>query len=149
MGPQGVWSRRGRQDRLYQIRAIGALADDRAFWWLCSTREEIDAGTGHCRHAMLAELGRFVDAKEMRAAARLICQAKPRARDAMVMLRRWRTGKEAPGDAGGLRDALLRCIQEYLRQHPSVTWPMVRDALANAAAAVEEAAAEAQGNQPE
>jgi hypothetical protein len=82
----------------------------------------------------------------MKEAAAVICERKPTARQAVVILRRFRTGKQSPGDVLSLIVALERCLNEYLAKHPGTTWQMVRAAVQAVAGEVEEAAAEAEGD---
>jgi hypothetical protein len=100
----------------------------------------MNAGAGRLRHTIMSELGRIEDAQVMRAAAALVCANKPTAREAVVMLRRFRTGKESPGGAIGLTTALTACLNDYLARHPGTTWQVVRAAVENLADAVEEGA---------
>jgi hypothetical protein len=116
------------------------LKGQNAFEWLTSTEESINKGTGRLRFGILAELGRIEDDDALKAVATRVCELKPRNKDAVVMIRRWRTGKAPAGGALGLTDALIRCINDYIASHPGTTWQMVRAALENAADAVEESA---------
>jgi hypothetical protein len=133
-------TRRGLMNKAYSIRALGVLKNNRAFRWLCSTEEAINRGDGELRFSILAELGRVDDEKTLRAFAREICKRKPRAKVAVALIRRWRTGKDCPGGAISLTDALIRCVNDYLATHPATTWQMVRAALTNTLDAVEKSA---------
>ena len=111
---------RGRQNVYYRTLAQEALADDPKCAWLA---------TGPAGATILAELGRFQDPAAMRAAAREVCRSRPKAADAVAMLRRQRLGREARGDAKALAALLDRTLRDYLRAHPGVTWEEARNAV--------------------
>lgn len=73
----------------------------------------------------------------MRAIASRVCQLKPKAREAVAAIRRFRLGREPKGGALELADALNGCIDQFLKLHPSMTWDTVQDAPATARGAVE------------
>ena len=74
---------------------------------MLSSREEIMSGNGHMRHTILAELGRIEDEDDLRSIARQICELKPGSKEAVAMIRQWRTGKSPSGDAISLTNALI------------------------------------------
>ena len=135
-----IRTRRGQLNKMFGIRALRALRKDPAFQWLCSTEQAISRGESKMHFSILAELGRVDDEDAIRDFAREMCKRKPRTKDAISLIRRWRTGKDRSVDAIGLTDALIRCVNDYLVTHPNTTWQMVRGALANTLDAVEESA---------
>jgi hypothetical protein len=130
---------------MFEIRALQILREDPAFQWLCSTEEAINRGEGKIRASILVELGRVDDDETLWDFARKICELKPLAKDAIALIRRWRTGKDRTGGAIGLTDALIRCVNDYMAAHPNTTWQMVRGALANTLDAVRQATGRADG----
>jgi hypothetical protein len=135
-----VTTDRGLANRWYQARALCCLNYEPAFAWLVSNEEAIRAGHGKIRATIVGELGRIEDEQVMRQAAARICELKPSARDAVVMLRRLRTGKSPEPNCLDLTKALIGCVNDYLKRHPEASWQLVRTALENAQDAVEESA---------
>ena len=143
-----IQSRRHLQDVACRQRALALLTDDPACRWLCDP-EAMQRGQPSgplqksWRPGILAELGRIPDDEDLKALAGEICKVKPRTKDAVLLIRRWRKGKESPGDATSLAASVVRCIDDYLKRHPGTTWPTVRAALLAAEEAVEQSAAAA------
>ena len=81
------------------------------------------------RWEVLAELGRLEDPDRILVAARAICGGKVRAKDAVVLVRRWRLGKAAPATASGLAAEITRAIEGYKLRHPDTTAALVVRAL--------------------
>jgi hypothetical protein len=131
-------SLRHKQDVHYRLRALGVLLDDSRFIWLCDG-ERMRAGLSHSyRPTILAALGRIADEADMRDVALELCETKPKARDAIQIVRRWRLGDRKPGDALQLANEIVGTINGYLSRHPT-TWQQVKGALAMAQEMVEEA----------
>jgi hypothetical protein len=134
---------RSIQNRHYELRAFELLfmagneadretAQER-YRWLCNVDEQ------HSRHkamrsAVLAELGRFDDPAAIRAYAAQLCALKPKAREAVLMLRQRRTGGTRPGSANQLTGEIIEAVTRYRQRHPDSTYELVRDALDNARA---------------
>lgn len=129
---------RGKQNFLYMTRAIRVLDYDPAFCWLVGTREEINAGKKVFHNSILTELGRIKDDDNLRDIARQICEIKPRCKEALVMIRRWRTGKTLVGDAGSLTKAIIQTVEDYCAARADTTLQIILAALANAADAFQE-----------
>jgi hypothetical protein len=129
---------RGKQNFLYMTRAIRVLDYDPEFCWLVGTREEINAGKKVFHNSILTELGRIKDEDTLRDIARRICEIKPRCKDALVMMRRWRTGRTLAGDAGSLTKAIIQTVEDYCAARSDTTLPIILAALANAADAFQE-----------
>jgi hypothetical protein len=70
---------------------------------------------------------------------------KPAAREAVVLIRRLRTGRGCPGDALTLADVLIGCLNDYVNHHAGMTRQMVRDAVATVAGMVEQSYQEPAG----
>ncbi len=81
------------------------------------------------RWEVLAELGRLEDPDRILVAARSLCGGKVRAKDAVVLVRRWRLGKAAPATASGLAAEITRTIQGYGLRHPDATAALIVRAL--------------------
>jgi hypothetical protein len=76
---------------------------------------------GKMRMSILAELGRIEEPGAVLTIARQICELKPKAREAVAMIRRCRLG-ESPLKDGGLTAELIRAVNAYLTRHPSMSW---------------------------
>ncbi len=134
----GASTVRGRQNFLYMTRAIRVLDYEPDFYWLVGSREEISAGKKLFRNTILVELGRIEDEDDLRVIARQICEIKPRCKDALIMIRRWRTGKTLTGDAMSLTKAIIQTVEDYCAARSDTTLQIVLAALANAADAFQE-----------
>jgi len=134
----GASTVRGRQNFLYMTRAIRVLDYEPDFYWLVGSRQEISAGKKLLRNTILVELGRIEDEDDLRVMARQICEIKPRCKDALVMIRRWRTGKTLVADEMSLTKAIIHTIEDYCAARSGTTLQIVLAALANAADAFQE-----------
>ena len=56
---------------------------------------------------------------------------RPKVKQAISLVRRWRTGKRGGADVDELTDLLTRVAGDYQELHPDVTLDQVREALAN------------------
>jgi hypothetical protein len=86
------------------------------------------------RKTVIAELGRIEDEAEMLAVARDICEKKPKAREAIAMIRGYRLyGHQLDGrpfaSRVNLMDAIIRTIEEYRGTHQEVTSRFVIETL--------------------
>jgi|SRR5579884_2719887 len=129
---------RGKQNFLCMTRAIEVLDYDPEFCWLVGTHEGINAGKKVFHNSILTELGRIKDEDTLRDIARQICEIKPRCKDALVMIRRWRTGKTRAGDAESLTKAIVQTVEDYCAARSGTTLQIILAALANAAEAFQE-----------
>jgi len=118
-----VYSRRHLVNLYYQTLATSALlaAHDDAFTgryaWLLSSPD----GPQRVKTTVLAELGRLSYDKAIVAWADHLCGEPPRtAREAVSLIRRARLGT-SPAPADGLLQALIRTVNEYCRQYPSLS----------------------------
>src|ERR1051326_8532599 len=124
------------QNKHYELRAFGVLGFTgetfpEEFRWLCDPEKQ-KPGRAYCegfRRSILAELGRIEDEETLRAAARRMCQLRPKAREAMVMIRRFRLGGAKPGDALELANAVIATINDYMRRRPGLSADDIRDAI--------------------
>ena len=74
------------------------------------------------RQTIIAEIGRLDDLETRERAADLICELKPRARQAAAMIRRWRRpGQSKPASDLDLTQALCRAYNEYRSTHVDLT----------------------------
>jgi hypothetical protein len=136
-----ITTRRGLHNIHYQTRALEFVhaLDDERLRWLSDTTEEIMAGRGKMRRAILQELGRVENDDDMREIALELCRIKPTAKDARTMIRQWRGATRKQADALDLANMLIAAINDYLHRFPQTTWEQVRLALATAAYQVPEA----------
>jgi hypothetical protein len=134
-------TRRANLNEYYKYKAIGALwshnpeghdAGKIAFAWLGDP--DTDKGV---KSTILAELGRLVDEDLIRRTARILCDEKPRTREAVLRLRRMRIAPKS-GSVSGLRDELIAHLDDYWVRHPEFTKEQFLDAIAELRWAVED-----------
>ena len=105
-----VKTRRGLHNIGYRQRALGALMHDKQFAWLCDI-EEMHLGTGKSwKPAILVELGRLKDSDLIREVAAILCERKPKTRDAVDIIRRVPAAEARPAQVihrYGLAPSLL------------------------------------------
>jgi hypothetical protein len=131
-----VKTTRHLQNVAYRQLAMGYLANDPAFAWLCDS-ERMTAGDAAWRPGILAELGRFLEEETIKAYAARICELKPKTKDAIAMLRRARTGKASAPDTLDLTNKIIGLINQYAADRPGMTKDQILDAIATARDAVE------------
>jgi hypothetical protein len=126
MGMVGRVSRRTIVNHFYRQRAFGVLHD----------AEESGTGSGfgyliegNLRSDILTELGRLDDPVHIREAAALICRREMKTKDAVPLIRAWRNGRSAPGDAHALAGEIARLVRNYIVRHPRMTPDQVHHAL--------------------
>lgn len=130
-----VRSRRGLQDVAYRHFAMGRIVDEPDCRWLMAE------GSG--RRTILTELGRIGDSDELVALAKAVCASKPKARDAVRVIRAHRLSLNSHGRAPAvshtirLADALCGVINDYRTRHPDTTGQDVWDSLENVRAAIQ------------
>jgi hypothetical protein len=143
-----VRSRRGLLFKRDSCRALGILLEDGRFAWLCSTREEINAGKSRLHYTLLAELGRIEDEAEMKEVALLLCEQKPQSKRGVAFIRACRLGRTAEPDAMALTLRVIRCVDDYRATHPATTPRQIFAALENARDALEEVLSDAGDDDP-
>jgi hypothetical protein len=133
-----ITTERGLQDRARCIRAMGVLGKAPAYYWLIPTPDEMQANARRLRFTVLAELGRVEDDGDLKEWAKLLCEEKPKAREAVARVRAWRLGRPAKGNALDLTFALTGFVKDWCDRHPEVTVRTVLLALENVADAFRE-----------
>ena len=101
-----------------------------------------DVKTDIFKKTILTELGRLCVAQGEDVAlevAKVICNKRMRARDAVARIRQLR-GTSHGGGCLSLTDRLVKTVNDYLAEHPETTWAQVRGALANASDLIDESA---------
>jgi len=133
VSPTGPKSRRQMQNRLYALRAMdrlglledsklgAALADRPALEWLVSEEG--------ARWAILAELGRIRDLGAFDTAVRWVLEYRPKTKEAVAEIRRFRIGQSKPPDTRELADEVLRAVDDYATRHPGITPDQALEAL--------------------
>jgi hypothetical protein len=113
------------------LKSIKQFALDPAlrFRWLCGDPDAVMRGEEHCRLTILAELGRIDDEQEREEMALYLCEVKPTTREAVALIRQVRTQRVPPGDTTQLADLIRHAINTYLREHATMPWNDVRQAL--------------------
>ena len=139
-----IKTRRGQQNVIYRLRAMNILKKDSRFRWLIDPQGAMQGKAGSWQPSILAELGRFEDDEAMLSVALRICELKPKAREAVSMIRRARTGSKGAGNAVTLSQAIIQTINDYMAVHPATTWQQVNMALVNASDAVADSQEESQ-----
>lgn len=127
-GSQGIRSRKGQQDRLFAALIISDImeryGDDPRREWLVN--EET------ARWSVMTELGRL---REQRGdetfweAVEWTLENRPKVKDAVAILRSYRTGKSLPSGEVGLHREIMRLVTTYLSRHPGTSWRQVEEAL--------------------
>jgi hypothetical protein len=105
-----------------------------SFTWLIDE----DASAPIFRQTILAELGRIPDPDDMLAVARLICERKPKTRDAVATIRAYRMGRRPKSSPAGLVRAVASAIREYVAGHSEITCVEIARTLRLIADAFEE-----------
>ena len=133
VAPTGAKSRRQMQNRLYALRAMdrlgvledgrlgAALAERPALKWLVSEEG--------ARWAILAELGRIRDPGAFDSAVWWVLEYRPKTKEAVAEIRRFRTGKSNPPDTRQLADEVIRAVDDYATRHPAITPDQALEAL--------------------
>jgi hypothetical protein len=94
------------------------------YGWLCA---------GYSRREIMAQLGRIEDPEEIHFLATKLCREKPRTKDAIAFLRRYRNASSGAGDVKALVEQISRLIRDYMVRHPATTQEQVHEALRRAA----------------
>jgi hypothetical protein len=111
-------SPRHEHDLVYRQRAVSLLMDNPALAWLCN-KEDMKAGVNSWKPTILAALGRLEES-DMLVMAKALCDRKPRTKEAVAMIRRFR-GKSSAGDALALHKTLVSTINAYIEVHPDIS----------------------------
>ena len=125
------------QNDHYAYMAIHALGCyDRSLWrdeyaWLF---ERVAVGRQWALHwhkkSILTELGRIGDNDLIRECAAILCREKPKTREAIVRIRRFRLGQdEKAGDSQSLTHHLARSLDDYLSRYPATTDTEIMNAI--------------------
>ena len=138
-----IKTERGQQNRYYAQQAIGAFnllgvinpecgtlpEGYEHLQWLADWKGGEQGKAGAVKYSILAELGRMLETADydtVLSVADVIFREKPATKDAVVRIRRVRTGGKAPApDREALFDRLAKCVDEYRLQHPGMTIPEV------------------------
>jgi hypothetical protein len=118
----GMFGDKTRRTQIKRFHASRALA-------LLEHIKGQDFGYVNDHWEILAELGQLDDDERIVEAATDICEHKVKAKDAVQMIRNWRTGKTAPADPDALAKEITRLIGNYQIRHPGMSPRQVRDAL--------------------
>ena len=128
-------SRRSLVNTWYRNVAMSRMIDVPGMDWLFDpTRSE--RGEDAWQPTILTELGRIEDDTEFFRLARLLCERKPKVKDAVVWIRAARSGSRPKGNAEKLAEMLYRIVDEYERHH-EVTSEVLLAALDDVRGAIE------------
>jgi hypothetical protein len=123
------------QNHLYQYTAQALLDGQDWARWLYDPAGIAQGKRGAYRQTIMQELGRIEGNADLVATAKLICELKPTAREAVRMIRAARRGHKPQGTADHLADRIMALVNDYLRHHAGVD----RDVLLGALQLVEDA----------
>jgi hypothetical protein len=123
-------TRRNHLNVLYSLDALKILLrDEERFAWLLGRNGGKSDAEPAPRNSILSELGRIEDEEDILAVADQLCKLKPKAREAIARIRRWRLGKSRPGDAFELGTELAAKLDDYWMRHPDLPTSEVEVAL--------------------
>lgn len=131
-----VTTDRGVANICYQQRALCLLKNDPRFFWLGVDEAAVMAGKVKLRSTILQELGRIADEDTLRDAAEQICRLRPKARQAIAMIRAFR-GVQRDGNALDLANVLVQVVNQYLDSHRTMAKADVGAAIRTLYAQVE------------
>ena len=117
-GPE-IQTRRGLLNVFYRELALDVLQLDPRFAWVADGAKMTAGVRGAWKPGILTELGRIRDADTMRAVALRICELKPKTREAVAMIRRFRLNREPPANYLDLVHYLAKALDGYVAVHPS------------------------------
>ena len=125
---EGNLSRRSHVKRFHMMTAIGVLDIGGEFTYVTG-----DEATGaNPRYEILAELGQLADPATIREVAAQVCKRRIKVKDAIALIRTFRNGRAAPGDADALAGEIARVVRNYKLRHPETTNDQVHEALGTA-----------------
>lgn len=116
-------TRRTYRKRFHAERAIAVL--------LKTERPDFSylLGETFTRWEILTELGQLEDEGCIHETAVTICNLRLKTKEAVALIRRWRSGKSAPGDTAALGNEIIRVIRIYKLRHRDMTSEQVQAAL--------------------
>ncbi len=130
--------RRSKMNVFYRQRALGIICDGDYTWLFDKEKIMTDGGDKYWKPTILMELGRIENDDDLRAVASQLCERKPATRDAVLMVRTFRTGGLPAGNTLQLTNEIIQIINRYLQTHADVTKQDVLAALRTATAKVDE-----------
>jgi hypothetical protein len=130
--------RRSKMNVFYRQRALGIICDGDYKWLFDKEKIMTDGSDKYWKPTILTELGRIENDDDLRAVASQLCERKPATRDAVLMVRAFRTGSLPAGNALQLTNEIIHTINRYLQTHADVLKQDVLDALRTATANVDE-----------
>ncbi len=114
-----IKSRRGLQNAVYALHTMATVVDEPDCQWLI---EDVSG-----RDTIRAELGRLADKEDLIAIAKMVCAGKPKARDAVRLIREYRltqSGRRrtvAEPHSIRLAAVLGKVIEDYRTRYPDTT----------------------------
>jgi hypothetical protein len=129
--------RRSKMNVFYRHRALGILSEGDYKWLFDEEKVMADGGGKHWKPTILTELGRIENDDDLRAVASELCERKPATRDAVLMVRTFRTGGLPAGDSIQLANEIVQIVNRYRHSHAGVTKQDVVDALEAVRASVD------------
>jgi len=137
IGPD-IQTRRGLLNVFYRQLALDVLQLDPRFAWVADGTKMKAGVRGAWKPGILTELGRIRDADTMRAVAFRICELRPKTKEAVAIIRRFRLGRESRGNYLALWTCLARALDGYVDAHPSTSVEWKVKALQDLAACVQD-----------
>jgi len=133
-----IKTHRGMTDSLYRGRAINLLTKDGRFAWVADGARMKAGAPGAWKPSILVELGRIPNDEDLKAVALRICELKPKTKEAVAMIRRFRLGREAEGGYLKLFQHLAAAVDAYREGHPSTPKDDLIRALRDVADCIED-----------
>ena len=130
-------TRRSKMNVFYRQRAVSILSEGDYKWLFDEEKVMSDGGDKYWKPTILTELGRIENDDDLRAVASQLCERKPATRDAVLMVRTFRTGGLPAGDSIQLANEIIQTINRYRHSHADVTKQDVVDALEAVRASVD------------
>ena len=128
---------RGMSEVMYRQRASSLLRQDSRFLWLADFKKA-DAGVpGAVKWSILAALGRIPNDETLKAVALRICELKPKTKEAVAIINRFRLGREPEGGYLKLFMHLEKTLNTFFCLHPSIADKEVIRALRDLASIIE------------
>jgi hypothetical protein len=114
-----VKTHRGKTDCLYRQRAFNLLEKDGRFAWVADGAKARSGSPDAWKPSILVELGRIPNDEDLKVIALRICELKPKTKEAVSMIRRFRLGREPKPDYLKLWRHLAAAVDAYRGRHPS------------------------------
>lgn len=127
-----VKTARGKLNLGYRISAIRIIMDAKnpKLNWLYDEKAA-KAGSGEMQQTILTELGKLEsDPNALLAIAKRLCELKPKTREAVAIIRRFRLGEREP-NCLQLTNEIIHTLNDYRKRFPKLTKKQMLTVLTN------------------